>query len=268
MANIEFFKQQSKNFMKDYKTRAFNEAECFYEYSPRHFQDIDELLYNFGFKDDEPFTLMNAQHIIARLSGFYKWNELIQASEAALEIGKLLLTNRESYQQKRGIFTNMVESLIVADWKAYESQYLKDFDDEAKLEVFKNVILEEGASQKRKAPVITVDFTEETDAQDMLSKIMKKKNLTPDKALLSTITQKNFVRIIEASNWANMALSLWGHADPYAEREKLEDPIVKIKLSKDKKRLINIVMEKENVSFGEALLYFMIFTLESLGYHI
>ena len=96
MATIEFFKQQSKNFIKDYKTRAFNEAEGFYEYSPRYFQDIDELLYNFGFKDDETFTLMNAQHIIARLSGFYKWNELIQASEAALEIGKLLLTNREA----------------------------------------------------------------------------------------------------------------------------------------------------------------------------
>lgn len=267
MATIEFFKQQSKNFMKDYKTRAFNEAEGFYEYSPRYFQDIDELLYNFGFKDDEAFTLMNAQHIIARLSGFYKWNELIQASEAALEIGKLLLTNREAYQQKQGIFTNMVESLIVADWKGYESQHLQDFDDEAKLEVFKMVILEEGASQKRKAPVITIDFSKETDAQDMLSKIMKKKNLTPEKALLSTITQKNCVTIL-ATGWAGMAVSLWGHADPDGEREKLEDPIVKIKLSKDKERLISIVMEKENVSFGEALLYFMIFTLESLGYHI
>ena len=267
MATIEFFKQQSKNFMKDYKTRAFNEAEGFYEYSPRYFQDIDELLYNFGFKDDEAFTLMNAQHIIARLSGFYKWNELIQASEAALEIGKLLLTNREAYQKKQGIFTNMVESLIVADWKEYESQHLQDFDDEAKLEVFKMVILEEGASQKRKAPVITIDFSKETDAQDMLSKIMKKKNLTPEKALLSTITQKNCVTIL-STGWAGMAVSLWGHADPDGEREKMEDPIVKIKLSKDKERLISIVMEKENVSFDEALLYFMIFTLESLGYHI
>ena len=207
MATIEFFKQQSKNFMKDYKTRAFNEAEGFYDYSPRHFQDIDELLSNFGFKDDEPFSLMNAQHIIARLSGFYKWNELIQASESALEIGKLLLINRNHHD-----WINIVE-----DWKAYESQYLQDFDDEAKLEVFKNVILEEGASQKRKAPVITVDFTEETDAQDMLSKIMKKKNLTPEKALLSTITQKNCVTIL-ATGWAGMAVSLWGHADPDGER--------------------------------------------------
>ena len=257
MATIEFFKQQSKNFMNDYKTRAFNGAEGFYEYSTRYFQDIDELLYNFGFKEDEAFTLMNAQHIIAQLSGFYKWNELIKASEAALEIGKLLLTNRNHPQWGN----------IVDDWKMYEIQNLQDFDDEAKLEVFKMVMLGEGVSQKRKAPVITVDFSKETDAQDMLSKIMKKKNLTLEKALLSTITQKNCVTIL-ATGWAGMAVSLWGHADPDGEREKLEDPIVKIKLSKDKERLVSIVMEKENVSFGEALLYFMIFTLESLGYHI
>ena len=257
MATIEFFKQQSKNFMKDYKTRAFNEAEGFYEYSPHYFQDIDELLYDFGFKEDEAFTLMNAQHIIAQLSGFYKWNELIKASEAALEIGKLLLTNRNHDQ-----WVNIVD-----DWQMYECQNLQNFDDESKLEVFKMVFLGEGFPQKRKAPVITIDFSKKTDAQDMLSKIMKKKNLTPEKALLSTITQRNCVTIL-ATGWASMAVSLWGHADPDGEREKLEDPIVKIKLSKDKERLISIVMKKENVSFGEALLYFMIFTLESLGYHI
>ena len=267
MATIEFFKQQSKNFIKDYKTRAFNEAEGFYEYNPRYFQDIDDLLYDFGFKDDEPFTLMNAQHIIARLSGFYKWNELIQASEAALEIGKLLLTHREAYQQKQGIFTNMVESLIVADWKEYESQHLKNFDDESKLEVFKKVFLDEETPKRKKTPIINIDFSKEADAQDMLSKIMKKKNLTAEKALLSTITQKNCVTIL-ATGWAGIAVSLWGHADPEGEREKLEEPILKIKLNKDKARLVSIIMEKENVSFFEALLYFMIFTLGSLGYHI
>ena len=257
MATIEFFKQQSKNFMKDYKTRAFNEAEGFYEYSPRHFQDIDELLDDFGFYNDDRFTLMNAQHIIAQLSGFLKWNDLIHASEASLEIGKFLLTNRNHPD-----WINIVD-----DWKMYEYQNLQNFEDDAKLEVFKMVFLGQGLPIRKKTLFTNVDFTEETDAQDMLSKIMKKKNLTPDKALLSTITQKNCVTIL-ATEWAGMAVSLWGHADPDGEREKLEDPIVKIKLSKDKERLISIVMEKENVSFGEALLYFMIFTLESLGYHI
>ena len=257
MATVEFFKRQSKNFLKDYKTRAFNENEGFYEYAPRHFQDIDELLYDFGFMDDDSFSLMNAQHIIAQLSGFYKWNELIQASESALEIGKLLLTNRNHCQ-----YFNIVD-----DWKMYENQNLQDFDDDVKLEIFKRVFLEQDVPKKRKAPVITIDFSNKINAQDMLSKIMEKKNLTPEKALLSTITQKNCVTIL-ATEWAGIAVSLWGHANPDGRREKLEDPIIKIKLSKDKERLISIVMEKEHISFGEALLYFMIFTLESLGYHI
>ena len=140
MATIEFFKQQSKNFMKDYKTRAFNEAEGFYEYSPRYFQDIDELLYNFGFKDEEAFPLMNAQHIIAQLAGFYKWNELIQSSEAALEIGKLLLINRNHNRWFN----------IVDDWKRYESQNLQGFDDYAKLDVFQRVFLGQDVSKKEK----------------------------------------------------------------------------------------------------------------------
>ena len=267
MANIEFFKQQSKNFMKDYKTRVFNEAEGFYEYSPRYFKDIDELLYTFGFKDDEVFTLMNAQHIIARLSGFYKWNELIRVSEAALEIGRLLLTHRESYQQNQGIFTNMVESLIVADWQAYESQYLQGFDDESKLEVFKNVFIEQDASPKRKAPKIRIDFSDDINAQDMLKQIMKSKNLTADKAILSSITQNNCLTIL-STGWAGIAVSLWGHDDPDREFEQLDNPIVEIKLSKDKIRLLDIVMDKEKVSLEDAILYFMIFTLKSLGYHI
>ena len=50
--------------------------------------------------------------------------------------------------------------------------------------------------------------------------------------------------------------------------KKLDDPVVKFKLSKDKEHLVSIVMEKENVSFETAILYFMLFTLESLGYHI
>jgi len=39
-------------------------------------------------------------------------------------------------------------------------------------------------------------------------------------------------------------------------------------LSKDKTRLLEIVMEKENVALEDAILYFLIFALESLGYHI
>lgn len=267
MANVEFFKQQAKNLLKDYNSRVFNEEEGFYEYTPRFFRDIDFIVDTFGVNEDGSFTLMNAQHVVARLSGFYKWNELIKASEPMLEIGRLLLTNREAYQQRQGIFTNMVESLIVEDWKSYESQYLGNFDDEAKLEVFKKVFIEQDIPSKYKAPKISIDFSDDMNAQDMLKQIMKSKNLTAEKAILSSITQKNCVTILSTGR-AGIAVSLWGHDDPDREFEQLDNPIVEIKLSKDKIRLLEIVMEKEDVALEEAILYFMIFTLESLGYHI
>lgn len=271
MTNLDFFKQQADFFLKDYQSRTFNDNDEIYEYHPRFFHDIDEIILNFNIEEEEPFTLMNAQHIIARLAGFYKWTELKKASEPILEIGKLLLNNRESYQQKQGFFTNMVESLIVSDWKSYETENLKGFSDEDKLEIFKKVFLEEPNSKKRRnVPKIVLDFSNDENAQDMLRKIMNDKGLSAEKAILSCITQKNCISVL-TNGWAEMALSLWGHAnwgDPTATKEKLENPIVEIKLSKDKEYLISSIMETINVSLKKAVLYCMLFALESLGYHI
>lgn len=140
MATVEFFKKQAKNLLQDYNTRVYNEIEGYYEYNPRFFYDIDEIVFNFDIDKNAPFTLMKAQHIIARLSGFTKWTELIKASESILEIGKLLLTNRESYQEEQGYITN-AESLIVEDWQLYEKEYLIDCDDETKLKAFNDEFL-------------------------------------------------------------------------------------------------------------------------------
>ena len=143
MVTVEFFKQQAKNLLKDYNTKIFNEDEGVYVYAPRFFHDIDDIIMSFDIDEEDSFTLMNAQHIIARLAGFYKWTELTKASEPILEIGRLPLTNREAYQHRQGLFTNIVGSLIVDDWKNYEELNLKDVDDETKLEVFKKVFLEQ-----------------------------------------------------------------------------------------------------------------------------
>lgn len=269
MTNIDFFKLQAKNFLKDFETKHYNEDEGIYEYAPRFFSDIDEIAMHYGIEENNTFSLMNAQHIIARLSGFEKWNELIKASDYVLELGKLLLVNRQSYEESLGFFTNMYkDSMIVEDWKNYEREYLKDVDDEAKLEIFKKVFLEEyKPTRTRQRPVITFNFENDKNAQDMLMKIMKHKKLSPDKAILSTITQRNCIRIIE-TGYSGIALSLWGHDNPYREWEKLDNKIVKFKLSKEKERLVNIIMEKENVNFSTAVLYFMLYALESLGYHI
>lgn len=268
MINVDFFKQQAKNFLKDYKTRVFNEDEGYYEYSPRFFNDFDDIAMCFDIDEQENFGLMNAQHVIAKLSGFNKWTDLIKASEPILEVGKLLLTNREKYQENVGLFTNMVESLIVDDWKTFERENLKDADDKTKLEVFKQVFLNDGQGNKKKYnSTIKIDFANDANGQDMLMKIMKEKNLPSDKALLSTITQKNCLRIIE-TGWGSIALPLWGHADPYDEKEQLPSSVVEIKLNKTKGHLVHLIMEKEDVNFYTAISYFMLFQLEALGYHI
>ena len=266
MTTIEFFKQQAKSLLKDYNTKVYNEDEGFYEYSPRFFHDIDEIVMNFDIDEEGSFTLMNAQHVIAKLSGFYKWTELIKASPAGLELGKLLLENRIAYQEKLGLFTNMVESIIVADWKDFEQANLSDADDETKLEVFKEVFLSD-TPKKRKVPTLSINYADDEIAQDMICTIMKEKNLTPAKAVLSSITQRNCVTIL-STGWAGIAVSHWGHDNPDREWKTLENPVVELKLSKDKERLVAIVMEKEKISLPDALLYFMIFTLSSLGYHI
>ena len=38
---------------------------------------------------------MQAQHVIAILAGFDSWADLLKSSEAKLEIGKILLDNRD-----------------------------------------------------------------------------------------------------------------------------------------------------------------------------
>lgn len=268
MTNIEFFKLQAKNLFSDYKSRIYNDRDGIYEYFPRFFSDIDDIIFNFEIDEEAPFTLMNAQHIIARLAGFYKWNELIKASEPRLELGKLLLTNRIDYLEKVPIITND-ESMIVEDWKFFLAENrLEESDDETKLNIFKNYFLqEEKILKKLNKEKISINLTNDTIAQDMLMKIMKEKNLNAEKAILSSITQKIFVRIIE-TGWGKLALPIWGHDDPDREWEKLDNPIVEIRLNKDKERLVSVIMEKENVKFKTAIMYFMLFTLEALGYHI
>ena len=268
MTNIDFFKLQAKNFLKDFETKHYNEEEDVYEYSPRFFSDINDIIFNFEIDEEKPFTLMNAQHVIARLAGFYKCTELFKATEPALELGKLLFENRLPYLEKVPIIVND-ESMIVEDWKFFLAENnLQNCDDETKLDIFKNHFLKQDEIMKKiKKEKNILNFTNNAKAQDMLVKIMKEKNVNAEKAILSSITQKIFIRIIE-TGWGQIALPIWGHDNPYREWERLDDPVVKFKLSKDKEHLVSIVMEKENVSFETAILHFMLFTLESLGYHI
>ena len=71
MSHIEFFKLQAKNLFKDYQTKKKSPDAAIgdYEYDPKYF-DIEGIILHFDI-DEEDFSLMKAQHIIAQIVGFF-----------------------------------------------------------------------------------------------------------------------------------------------------------------------------------------------------
>lgn len=141
MQNIDYFKLQAKNLYKDYKTRKLSAAGDIYEYSPKCY-DITGIFLDYDIFDDDPkfeFSLMNAQHLIAKLVGFKSWNDLIKVSDTQLEIAKI----------KLGCFAfNNYDPSKIEDYefwvsKAEEENHTR-FDDEALLVLARYYILGEG----------------------------------------------------------------------------------------------------------------------------
>lgn len=131
MKTIDYFKLQAKNLYKDFKTQKpyFDPlyGRDLYEYAPKYF-DVDALVLDYDI-DEEDFTLMNAQHYIAKLAGFTKWTEMLKASPSAIDLAKLLFDNMHKIRNE--------------DWEYYvldvENQNEVILDDEDKLDIFKTV---------------------------------------------------------------------------------------------------------------------------------
>lgn len=133
MTHIEYFKLHAKRLFKDYKTQTpyLDEIinDFLYEYKPQYF-DIDEIILSYDI-DEENFSLMKAQHIIALMVGFKKWSDLLKASEFELELAKLLIDN--------------YDKVNVEDWEMYIAGVERDnninIDSQSKLEIFKSIFL-------------------------------------------------------------------------------------------------------------------------------
>lgn len=131
MKIIEYFKLQAKNLHKDFKTQKpyFDplSGDNLFEYAPKFF-DVDALVTDFDI-DEDHFTLMNSQHIIAKLAGFDKWTEMLKVSPSALELAKLLFDNMHKIRNE--------------EWEYYlldvENENNVALDDEDKLDIFKTV---------------------------------------------------------------------------------------------------------------------------------
>ncbi|WP_119789554.1 hypothetical protein [Flavobacterium anhuiense] len=128
METINYLKLQAKNLYKDFKTQKTYFDSSFggdyFGYTPKYF-DVDALVTDYNI-NEKKFTLMNAQHIIAKLAGFDKWTELSDSSESALELGKLLFDNMHKIRPE--------------DWHFYilDIENANDIllDDEDKLGIF------------------------------------------------------------------------------------------------------------------------------------
>lgn len=134
MTPIEYLKLQAKNLHKDFKTQTSSfDAKLqrnVYAYDPKYFK-IDLLVEDFSI-NEEKFSLMNAQHIIAKLCGLQKWTDFSDASPAKIELSTLLYTH--------------MDRLEVRDWDQYvldiETSNNIKLDDEFKLQIFKEGFLD------------------------------------------------------------------------------------------------------------------------------
>lgn len=135
MNAIDYFRLQAKNLHKDFKTQTSLVDKTIggfqYEYAPKYFQ-IYDVISDFGI-DEENFTLMNAQHVIAKIANFDSWTALLKASPAELELSKLLF----DYQDR----------IDLTGWQFYiaDAQSINEIelDAEIQVDIFKQVVVEE-----------------------------------------------------------------------------------------------------------------------------
>ncbi|APQ19052.1 hypothetical protein [Maribacter hydrothermalis] len=139
MNTIDFFKLQSKNLHRDFKTKKpvsdKVDRDWLYEYEPKYF-DVGTIIYDFNL-DEEKLTLMKAQHIIAQIAGFQKWTVLIKASDPDLKIAKIIYENQD-----------VIDLRMWVDYIAEaERMNQTNFDSETKLaiceQVFENGVFDD-----------------------------------------------------------------------------------------------------------------------------
>lgn len=135
MNTIDYFKLQAKNLHKDFKTKTTlvdkTSSAFLYEYSPKYF-DIEMVIADFDI-DENNFSLMNAQHVIAKIANFDKWASLLKASPAELELAMLLFEHQ-----------NRIDLI---GWQFYiadtQSMSEIELDAEIQVDIFKQVVIED-----------------------------------------------------------------------------------------------------------------------------
>lgn len=127
MSNLEFFKKQAKNLLKDWQTQTKTvESDGFISYYyDWKFYDVGSLFfyYEFDDKDEQDIKLARAQHLIAKMTGFKKWDDLIHASETELELAELLLRRFKNAQDVQ----DWEETLMFTGIAQYGAEAVLDY---------------------------------------------------------------------------------------------------------------------------------------------
>ena len=115
--------------------------------------------------------------------------------------------------------------------------------------------------------MITFYLEQHPAAQDMIQIIVKEKNLSATEAINFAISKDSCNKILN-TGWRDIAVDLWGHADPERKWSMLNNPVIQTELDEEKFSLLNHIKKELGVNSEIALSYFLIFTMELLGYHI
>ncbi len=134
MSPVDYFKLQAKNLLKDYQTQTSDidqvDGVTYFTYSPTYF-DIDRIFLEYDW-DEDNFSLMKAQHLVALMVGFSKWGNLINTPSPELELAKLVWDNQHK--------------IHLEDWNEYIAQVEDDnagsLGAEEKIDIFSQVFVE------------------------------------------------------------------------------------------------------------------------------
>ena len=160
MNHIEFIRKQAKNFLKDWQTQSKtvkSDGFISYHYDWK-FYDVGDLFsyYNLDDKDKQNICLGHAQHYIAQMVGFKKWEDLLHASQTQLELAEILLRRFKNVQELQAWNTALGLSKIAQyDYEAvldFAKQYYKQ-NDSIKLNIY---------APKLKEPTNYINFIKET----------------------------------------------------------------------------------------------------------
>ena len=139
-----FMDKSAKLLLKDYnlsKENNFNQNEVIYDEPQEHF-DINNVFSKANKQKGEDIKLMNAQHILAKISGFDNWGDFLHSSEAQKEIGALKMNC-----YKIGIDPHIIEAADMIVSHELFADFVDDngdvnYSDEQELEMWKHVLKE------------------------------------------------------------------------------------------------------------------------------